>query len=170
VLLPKQPQDCAVILPALLGGNPLCKHFCPALQMQRPGATPKMMDDRKERKYRRFRLVCPVRLKFQSGGAATEIETVSENVSICGLLVKSTALIPENTRVTFTISVPGERAAYPIRLAGLGQIVRVESGGLGASFAIAIGCDTPIIQLQKHALGEEPEILGNSSQGWRADL
>ena len=120
------------------------------------------MDDRKERKFRRFRLVCPVWVKFEPGGAAAEIETVSENVSICGLLVRSPAMIPENTPVTFLMRVPRERAIYPVCLAGCGQIVRVESGGLGAAFAIAIQCDTPIIQLEKYALGEEPEILGNS--------
>lgn len=122
-----------------------------------------MTKDRRERKNRRFRLVCPVRLKFQSGGFASEVEAVSENVSICGLLVRGSSMIPQHTLVTFIISVQGEQAIHPIHLSGQGQIVRVESNGLGAGFAIAISCEMPITQLDERLPGGETEGFENSA-------
>ena len=103
----------------------------------------------KNRKYRRFDLECPVRLMFQSDGSVIEVETTSENVSICGLLVRSASIIPQQTHVTFTMTIPVEEAVHPIHLGGQGQIVRVESSRVGASFAIAINCETPITQLEE---------------------
>ena len=107
--------------------------------------------NQQERKYRRFHLECPVRVKFQDANSAAEVETISQNVSICGVLVKSAAMIPEHTRVTFIISLQGELAGHPIYLAGEGEIVRVESSG--ASFAVAIKCEVPLTQLE-HRLAE----------------
>jgi PilZ domain len=107
------------------------------------------LSDWKGRKYRRFHLECPVRVRFRSGGSATEVETISENVSIHGLLLRSVSMIPEQTTVSFVIKVPAEKTVHPIHLAGQGQVVRVENRGVGASFAIAIGCKTPILQLEE---------------------
>jgi len=103
------------------------------------------MGNQQERKHRRFHLECPVCVKFQAGNSAIEIETISQNVSIGGVLVKSAAMIAEHTRVAFIISVPKEWAVHPIYLAGEGEIVRVESSG--AAFAVAIKCEVPITQL-----------------------
>ena len=102
-----------------------------------------MMGNQQEREHRRYHLECPVSVKFQAAGCATEVEAICQNVSIGGLLVASASLIPEHTRVTFIISVQGEWAGHPIYLAGEGEIVRVESRG-GEAFAIAIKSDTPI--------------------------
>jgi hypothetical protein len=120
------------------------------------------MDHHRERKYRRFRLVSPVRLEFRSSGSAAEVETVSENVSICGLLVRSSTMIPKHTPVTFIISIEGHQGIHPIYLRGAGYIVRVESDGLGAGFAIAIECETPIAQLEEQLPVGEKETFGNS--------
>ena len=109
-----------------------------------------VLGDRHERKHRRFHLECPVRVKFQAANSATEVETISQNVSIGGLLVKSAAMIPEHTPVTFVIIVQGEQAVHPIYLAGEGKIVRVENGQDDAMFAIAVECRAPIIQLEEH--------------------
>ena len=113
-----------------------------------PGA--QGMGNRRERKYRRFRLECPIRLKFRAANRATEVETISRNLSIGGLLVNSAAMIPEHTPVTFIISVLGEQAVRPICLAGEGKIVRVEHSQVDATFAIAVECKTPIMQLEEH--------------------
>src|SRR5208283_2524128 len=100
------------------------------------------------RKHRRFNLECPVRMKFQSGGSAVEVETTSENVSIGGLLVRSPSAIPQHTPVTFIISIQPEQAVHPVYLVGEGEIVRVESEA-DATFAIAVQCETPIHQLEE---------------------
>jgi len=105
------------------------------------------MGNRQERKHRRFHLECPVCVTFQAAGSVSELETISQNVSIGGLLVKSAAMIPEHTPVTFIISVQGEQAVHPICLVGEGKIVRVESSQDDAMFAIAVECRAPIIQL-----------------------
>ena len=108
------------------------------------------MSDRQERKYRRFHLECPVSVKFRAAGSVTEVETISKNMSIGGILVKSASRIPEHTPVAFIISVKVEHAANAIYLAGEGKIVRVESSQDDATFAIAVECSAPIIQLQKY--------------------
>ena len=106
-----------------------------------------MMGNRQERKHPRFHLECPVYLKFQAAGSVTEVETISKNVSIGGLLVTSTAMIPQHTTVTFIISVQREQLVHPIYLAGEGEIVRVENRG--TTFAIAVKCKIPITQLEE---------------------
>jgi len=87
-------------------------------------------------------------VKFQAASSATEVETISQNVSIGGLLVKSSSRIPEHTPVTFIMSLQVEQAVQPIYLAGEGKIVRVENGRDDATFAIAVECRAPIVQLE----------------------
>ena len=113
-------------------------------------ARAQVIRNRQERKHRRFHLECPVCVKFQAANCATEVETISRNVSIGGLLVNSAAMIPEHTPVAFIISVLGEQAVRPICLAGEGKIVRVEHSQVDATFAIAVECKTPIMQLEEH--------------------
>ena len=106
-----------------------------------------MIGNRQERKYRRFRLECPVCVKFQADSSASEVQTISQDVSIGGIMVKSASMIPEHTPVSFIISVQGEQTVHPIYLAGEGKIVRVEHSQADATFAIAVECRAPIIQL-----------------------
>ena len=108
------------------------------------------MGNQPERKHRRFHLECPVCVKFQAGDSAVEIETISQNVSIGGLLVKSAAMIPVHTPVTFIISVQVEQAVHPIYLTGEGKVVRAENGRHAATFVIAVECRAPIMQLEEY--------------------
>ncbi len=102
------------------------------------------------RRYRRFNLEFPVQMQVQSHALVTEIEAVSKNVSVGGLLVRSVLMIPQNTAVSFVLSVHGERAVRPIHLMGEGEIVRVESEEAGATFVMAIKCKAPVTQLEEY--------------------
>ena len=106
------------------------------------------MAEREERKYRRFKLRYPVRVKLRSDGPVTEVESTSKNIGVGGLLLESALRIPEHTPVTFVIRIEGERSGRTIYLGGQGKIVRVKSDG--AVFAIAVECDAPITQLEDY--------------------
>ena len=88
-------------------------------------------------------------MKVQFGSEATEFEAVSKNVSVGGLLVRSTGVIPQNTPVTFILSVHGERAVRPIHLIGEGEVVRVECEEVNATFVMAVKCKAPVTQLEE---------------------
>jgi hypothetical protein len=102
----------------------------------------------KERKHPRFDLQFPVCLSFPSGETVREIETVSENVSIGGLLLKATDQVEPRTPVSLTMDVRGPGSRRPVRLVAKGEVVRVEALGSGAGFAIAVECRQPIIQMK----------------------
>lgn len=89
-------------------------------------------------------------LKVQDGSASAEIEGVSKNVSIGGLLVRSISPIPPHTHVTFILSVHGEQAVRPVRLIGEGKVVRVEPGDHSASFALAVECISLVKELENY--------------------
>src|ERR1700742_2002317 len=96
--------------------------------------------DWKGRKYRRFSLEFPVRIKVHAGPLNSEVEAVSKNVSVGGLLVRSAQSIPQNSLVTFVLSVHGEQAVRPVHLVGEGEIVRVENETADATFSLAVKC------------------------------
>ena len=102
------------------------------------------------RRYRRFELEFPVRIKSSSGS----IDAVSKNISVGGLMVRSATAIPENTAVTFTLSVHGKGAVRPTRLRGEGHVVRVEPGEKEATFGVAMRCSTPLVQLEEFLPGD----------------
>ena len=106
------------------------------------------MGERQERKYRRFKLGYPVRVKFHGGGPGAEVESISKNVGVGGLLLESASMIPEHTAVTFVMTIEGDQSGRPIYLAGEGKVVRVES--IGEAFAIAVECKTAITQLEDY--------------------
>ncbi len=106
--------------------------------------------DQKERKYRRFKLRYPVHGKFYSGGAVSEFDAVSRNVSIGGLLLETASDVPLHSPVTFTMTVQGGRVIRPVHLAGEGEVVRVEPSRPGAWFAIALECRQPIAQIENY--------------------
>jgi len=108
------------------------------------------MGNQEERKHRRFQLEVPVCLTFQAGNSAVEIETISQNISIGGLLVKSAVMIPVHTPVTFIMSVQVEEAVHPIYLAAEGKVVRAEKSRYAATFVIAVECRATIMQLEEH--------------------
>jgi len=108
------------------------------------------LSDWQGRKHRRFELEFPVHMKFQCDSATTEIDVVSKNISLGGLLVRSTLSIPEHTSVTFILSVHGKQAIRPVHLRGEEEIVRVESGGAESAFAMAVRCKAPVTQLEEY--------------------
>lgn len=81
--------------------------------------------DERERRYRRFDLQFPVHLSFPSSGEVRELNTISRNVSIGGLLLKATNSLPPQTEVSLTIEVKDPRLRRPVRLLGEGRVVRV---------------------------------------------
>jgi hypothetical protein len=102
------------------------------------------------RSYRRFKLEFPVRLKFISGPSSREIDTVSKDLSVGGLLVRSALLVPEHTVVSFVLSVHGSQSLRPVHLIGEGEIVRVETTSMDEQFAIAIRCNAPVTELEEY--------------------
>jgi hypothetical protein len=105
---------------------------------------------RRERRFYRFILECPVSLKYHADNSAIEVQGIVKNVSIGGFLLKSAARIPQHTIVTFIISLKGEVAARTIYLRGEGEVVRVEKSQEDAGFAIAVECRIPITQLDAY--------------------
>jgi hypothetical protein len=102
-----------------------------------------------ERMYRRFNLRYPVHVKFRSGNLVSELDTMSRNVSLGGMLLETASPIPEQTSVSFVMTLKGGRIARPIELAGDGQVVRVENSQTPA-YAIAVQCKDPIIQIEPY--------------------
>lgn len=107
-----------------------------------------MSGEQQERRYRRFQLGYPVRLQCSPGGTAIEVETISKNVSLGGLLVRGASRIPPNTVVSFIITIQGERTVRPIYLTGEGEVVRIED--CGTEFWIAVRCKAIITHLEKY--------------------
>jgi PilZ domain-containing protein len=104
----------------------------------------------RERRYRRFDLQFPVRLSFSSRGTVHELDTMSRNISIGGLLLRANDSLPPHTRVSLTMDVQGPRLRRPVRLLSEGEVVRVERLESGAGFAIAIECEHPITDMENH--------------------
>jgi len=101
-----------------------------------------------ERRYRRFNLEYPVRVKFLAGSSVSELDTVSRNVSIGGMLLEAPSAIPQHSPVSFLMTLQGGPIVHPIELAGEGKVVRVEPIGAGTGFAVAVECDRPIAQME----------------------
>lgn len=104
---------------------------------------------RNERRYRRFKLRYPVHLLFQAGEVVSEVKAVSRNISTGGLLLESPVLLPQNSAISFVISLSG-RKFRAVRLAGEGTVVRVELNRGKMDFAIAVECKTPITQIEPY--------------------
>ena len=100
-----------------------------------------------ERKYRRFSLQYPVVLKVRSADLIVEFEAVSRNISICGLLLETSSMIPQHTPVSFIVSVEGCGFTRPIQFVGEGKVVRVDPKLAEERFAIAVECARPITQV-----------------------
>jgi hypothetical protein len=101
-----------------------------------------------ERRYRRFSLHYPVRVKVQSDDLITEFEAVSRNISIGGLLLETAALIPRDTPVSFVVTAAGRDPGHAIQFIGEGKVVRVDPAAK-AAFAIAVECQRPIAQINQ---------------------
>jgi hypothetical protein len=97
-----------------------------------------------ERKHRRFSLQYPVRLKVHSSDCMVELDAVSRNISIGGLLLETSSLIPQHTPVSFVVTVQSAQVVRPIHFAGEGKVVRVDAEAAEEVFAIAVECERPI--------------------------
>ena len=102
-----------------------------------------------KRKYRRFELSLPVKLKVSSVGVASEIQAKTKNVSIGGLLLETQRTIPFSSDLSFTITMEPSSLAIPIKLAGKGRVVRIEPRPED-KFEIAIQCLQPISEMSRH--------------------
>ena len=103
-----------------------------------------------ERKYRRFNLKYPVHVKFQSGNMTSELDGMSRNVSLGGLLLETTSPIPPHSPVSFVLTLRGGTIVRPVEVAGEGEVVRVQPHGLGTGFDIAVECKKPIAQIERY--------------------
>jgi hypothetical protein len=97
-----------------------------------------------KRKNRRFTLRYRIRVKFQSAGKHSQLDGVTKNVSVGGLLLESSSPIPEDCPVTFAIMAQGQNAIRPIKFAGKGKVVRVKPEPAREGYAIALKCVRPI--------------------------
>ena len=89
---------------------------------------------RSERRY-------PIRqaafVKSQTG-ERREVETVAQNVSAHGLLLRCEVRIPIRSKIEVTLCFPN---ALP--LAGAGEVLRVEQSYADGAFLIAVRCAAP---------------------------
>jgi hypothetical protein len=99
-----------------------------------------------KRKHRRFSLQYPVRLKAHSGDRVVQVDAMSRNISIRGLLMETSLMIPQNTPVSFILTVEPSELGCPIQFMGVGKVVRVDPKAAEDGFAIAIECPQRIIQ------------------------
>lgn len=106
----------------------------------------------KARRFRRFKIQHPVLVQYQTGGTTVEVEAVSKNVSIGGLIMSSAIVIPLRTRVSFEICIPKGKRARNIHLAGEGRVVRVERAKKKGEVTIAVECDVPLTHLARGEL------------------
>jgi c-di-GMP-binding flagellar brake protein YcgR len=101
-----------------------------------------------ERRYRRFSLRYPVNVKFGLGKTVSELQAVSNNISLGGVLLEADSAIPAHSGVRFTVIVRDHEIIGSTQIVGEGEVVRVEPLSSGAGFAIAVACKHPITELQ----------------------
>ena len=102
-----------------------------------------------QRRYRRFALHFPVQVKFSLGNSVSELQTLSRNLSIGGMLLEASTPIPENAPITFTILVNARKTARPVQLVGKGKVVHVYDKNPDGRFAIAVQCSRPITEMRQ---------------------
>jgi hypothetical protein len=89
------------------------------------------------RSERRYPIRQPAFVKFQ-GKKRGEVETVAQNVSAHGLLLRCETPIPLRSKIKVTLHFPN---ALPLEAAG--EVLRVEQPSAGAAFLIAVKCQAP---------------------------
>jgi PilZ domain len=97
----------------------------------------------RKRRFLRFRLQYPVHLKIESPTTVYELDSISRDVSIGGVLLETAFVIPHHSRVSFTIKITEGKLVRPIELEGEGEVVRVESRP-DKKFRIAVACQSSI--------------------------
>jgi hypothetical protein len=92
----------------------------------------------------------PVCMKAHSAEAAIELDGVSKNISVCGILIETSSMIPPDTRVSFVVTVQSAPTARPLRFIGRGKVVRVDAREEESMFDVAVECRRPIAQLEDY--------------------
>ena len=99
---------------------------------------------RPERKHRRFLASYPVELRVHSEGKAFDLQAITQNVSIGGLLLVNATPVPKHSPVDFVMTLHGGQLIRLIRVVGQGEVLRVDPLGPGAGFVVAIKCKREI--------------------------
>lgn len=102
------------------------------------------MPIRNKRRHARFSLRYRVHLKFHSEGRDAELDGITINLGIGGLLLESPSPILEHCNVDFTIIAEGGQVIWPLAFAGKGKIVRMEPDPPGSGYVVALKCVHPI--------------------------
>jgi hypothetical protein len=89
------------------------------------------------RSERRYPIRQPAFVRFQ-GGNEGEVETVAQDVSAHGLLLRCETLIPVRSKIEVTLRFPN---ALPLEATG--EVLRVEQPPAGGAFLIAVRCEAP---------------------------
>ena len=113
----------------------------------------------KARRFRRFKIEYPVLVQYQTSGTTAEVEAVTKNVSIGGILISSAIVIPLHTPVSFNICIQKDKRARCIHLAGEGKVVRVERAANKGECAMAVECDVPITHLEETSRRATTDLL-----------
>jgi hypothetical protein len=87
------------------------------------------------RSERRYPIRQPAFVRFQ-GGNEGEVETVAQDVSAHGLLLRCETLIPVRSKIEVTLRFPN---ALPLEATG--EVLRVEQPPAGGAFLIAVRCE-----------------------------
>jgi len=119
--------------------------------------SPQLQDRRQERRDVRYPLHMPVILKM----AHKQMQARSENISLRGILLSSTALIPQGSMVEVAVGV-ANLPDHGVQLSARGKVLRVKPETSG-NFAMAIAFERPFeLGLQKpqpgSALGKTPRL------------
>ncbi|HXM23176.1 MAG TPA: PilZ domain-containing protein [Terriglobales bacterium] len=101
-------------------------------------------------KHRRFSLQYPVDVKVHSADLIVELDAVSSNISIGGLLLETSFPIPQHTPVSFIVTVRSAQVVRPIQFVGEGKVVRVDPQAAQEVFAIAVECARPITRIDHY--------------------
>ena len=104
----------------------------------------------RERKYRRFVGNFPVQVRFHFKDSVSELQAVTNNVSVGGFLLQTISPIPQNCVVSFTMTLHGGTVIRPLQIAGEGKVISVEPHPSGTGFAIAVKCKTPMSQIPQN--------------------
>jgi PilZ domain len=108
-----------------------------------------------KRGYRRFELEYAVHILFRSEESVSTVDGFTRNVSVGGLLLEAPTLIPPHSKVAFVMNLQGSTLP-PAKLMGEGRVVRVAVCAAADRFAIAVECENPITQIQRHL----PNVAG----------
>ncbi len=113
------------------------------------------------RRYRRFSLCYPVTVKVDLGGATPEIQAVSTNLSLGGILIHADLALPRDSHVNFVMTVQDHQIIGPTKIAGEGEVIRVHPHHSGKGFAIAVRCEHPLSAMEGF-LSSGANLAGNA--------